>query len=321
MDNKLIILSENNDFSTNDIMRWCKAKGCDVHRINYDDRSLHIHLSENSVNVLTSFDAFSIESGSICWFRRADFPPIYINAEKNPVEQEKKVFGFVEKRQTYNALKYWIINNCTYSSEFFNDTFNKIDVLIKAKKSGIKVANWIVTDNRDYAASFAQQYESVASKPFTTFFLQAENATYKNLTERFTFAEIQSFSPNFIPRIFQQYIEKKYELRSFYFHGTFFTYAILSQNNPNTVVDFRNYDNDTPNRCIPFNLSPEYSAKLVSLMKKLKLDTGSCDILVDKNDECYFLEVNPVGQFGYGSYECNSNIEEFIADYLIKMTQ
>jgi hypothetical protein len=302
-------------------MKWCKIKDCDVRRINYDDRNLQIHISENGVNVSTSFDSFSIASDSVCWFRRADFPPVYIHSEKNPVEQEKKVFGFVEKRQTYIALKYWIVNNCKYSSCFFNDTFNKIDVLLKAKETGIKVADWIVTDNKDYAYSFAKHYEYVASKPFTTFFLQGKDATYKNLTERFTCSELQSFPQHFVPRIFQQYIEKKYELRSFYFHGTFFTYAILSQNNPKTAIDFRNYDDDAPNRCIPFNLPPEYSLKLELLMKKLRLDTGSFDILVDKNDAYYFLEVNPVGQFGYGSYECNSNIEEFIADYLIKMTK
>jgi glutathione synthase/RimK-type ligase-like ATP-grasp enzyme len=140
---------------------------------------------------------------------------------------------------------------------------------------------------------------------------------YKNLTERFTYSELQSFPQYFIPRIFQQYIEKKYELRSFYFHGTFFTYAILSQNNPKTTIDFRNYDDDTPNRCIPFNLPTKYSSKLVLLMEKLRLDTGSFDILVDKNDNYYFLEVNPVGQFGYGSYECNFNIEEFIVNHLM----
>jgi glutathione synthase/RimK-type ligase-like ATP-grasp enzyme len=244
---------------------------------------------------------------------------VYLGSEKNPLEQEKNVFSFVEKRQTYNALKYWIINNCIHSSAFFNDVFNKIDVLIKAKEVGIKVADWIVTDNREPVVSFAKQYKSVACKPFSSFMFYEENAVYKNFTENFFHSEIQLFPQNFVPRIFQQYIEKKYELRSFYFHGIFFTYAILTQNNPKTAIDLRNYDNDNPNRCIPFNLPAEYSTKLISLMKKLRLDTGSFDIIVDKNDDYYFLEVNPVGQFGFGSYACNRNIEEFIANKLIKM--
>jgi ATP-GRASP peptide maturase of grasp-with-spasm system len=319
MNKKIIILSENNDLSTNDIMRWCKIKGYDARRINYDDRNLQIHISESCINICTSFDSFSIEPNSACWFRRADLPAIYLSSEKNPVEQEKQVFSFSERKQTYNALKYWIINHCHYSCEFFHDTFNKIDVLLKAQKSGIKTPQWIVTDHREYAISFAKQYQFIASKPFTGFALHSGQDVYTNLTERFTPDELQSFSPRFVSRIFQQYIEKKYELRSFYFHEKFFTYAILSQNNPKTAIDFRNYDNDTPNRSIPFELPEEYKMKLTSLMKQLKLDTGSFDILVDRNDDYYFLEVNPVGQFGYGSYECNLNIEEYIANHLISL--
>jgi hypothetical protein len=57
---KNIILSENNDLSTNDVMKWCKIKGHDVHRINYDDRNFHFDISVNSVRVSTSFDFFTI---------------------------------------------------------------------------------------------------------------------------------------------------------------------------------------------------------------------------------------------------------------------
>jgi hypothetical protein len=185
MNKKIIILSENSDLSTNDVMKQCKIKGYDVRRVNYDDRNLQIYISEICVNVSTSFDSFSIEPDDICWFRRADFPPIYIHLEKNPVEQEKKIFDFAEKRQTYYSIRHWISNNCKCSSEFFNDTFNKIDVLLKAKKSGIKIANWIVTDNKDYAISFAKHYEFVACKPFTTFFLHTEKAIYKGCTTKF----------------------------------------------------------------------------------------------------------------------------------------
>ena len=129
MSREIIILSENNDTSTTDVMMWCKIKGHTIRRINYDDRNLNIQISENCVNVSTSFESFLIEPDSVCWFRRADFPFVYIsNSVRSPLEQEKNKFCFVEKRQTYYSLKHWIINNCKYSSGFFNDNFNKIDV-------------------------------------------------------------------------------------------------------------------------------------------------------------------------------------------------
>ncbi|MDR2126635.1 MAG: hypothetical protein LBP63_07385 [Prevotellaceae bacterium] len=316
---QIVVFSEENDISTIDVMKYCKIAGCDFNRINSDDKALKIYISKEDVKITTTFDTFHIDKNSICWFRRAEIPSVYIKYQnKNSLQDSIDIFNFIEHKQTFNALKLWVKHNCKYSSDLLVDKFNKVDVLLKASEIGIQVPEWIVTDEKEFALKFAKKYEFVACKPFCLFFFQDKNATYKNLTEKLQFADIEAFQDCFIPRFFQQYIDKKYELRSFYFHGKFFTYAILSQHNANTMIDFRNYDNDKPNRCIPFVLRNDYCAKLNLLMQKLNLDTGSCDIMVDKNDNYYFLEINPVGQFGYGSFICNENIEKFIANYLMQ---
>lgn len=315
---QIVIFSEENDVSTADVIRWCKIAGCDVRRINSDDKKLKIYIADNRVNITTSFDTFDIGKNSMVWFRRAEISPVYIKHQSSNLLQDKiEIFNFIEHKQSFNALKSWIRQNCKYSSDLSVDKFNKVDVLLKANELGIKVPDWIVTEDRNFALDFAKKFDFVACKPFTSFFFHDKNRIYKNLTEKLQYSDIQSYPSYFISRFFQHYIEKKYELRSFYFHGKFFTYAILSQNNGKTAIDFRNYDNETPNRCVPFNLNYDYSKKLELLMRQLGLDTGSCDILVDKNDNYYFLEVNPVGQFGYGSFQCNENIEKFISNHLI----
>lgn len=321
MENKRIIFfSEDKDISTVDVMQWCKIKGYDVCRINSDDKNLSIYISENDVEVTTSYDTFAINKNSTCWFRRAEMPLVFVKYKtKNLFQDNIDVFNFVEHKLTYNALKLWVKQHCKYSSDVLIEKFNKVDVLLKAQAIGINVPDWIVTSQKQHALSFAEKYDFIACKPFSSFHFYKNNEIYKNLTEKLNYTDIQSFSLNFIPRFFQQYIEKKYELRSFYFHGTFYTYAIFSQNNAKTAIDFRNYDNDSPNRCIPFYLSKNYCNKLKLLMQQLNLDTGSFDILVDKNYYYFFLEVSPVGQFGYGSFMCNYNIEEFVANYLINM--
>ena len=55
-------------------------------------------------------------------------------------------------------------------------------------------------------------------------------------------------------------------------------------------------------------------------MKKSNLDTGSIDIVVTKKEEYVFLEVNPVGQFGWVSSNCNYYLEEKVANYLMNNT-
>ena len=57
--------------------------------------------------------------------------------------------------------------------------------------------------------------------------------------------------------------------------------------------------------------------KLNKLYKKLDLNTGSTDFMVDKDGNYVFLEINPVGQFQMTSAPCNFNIEQKIANYLV----
>jgi len=40
--------------------------------------------------------------------------------------------------------------------------------------------------------------------------------------------------------------------------------------------------------------------------------------LFTKENKCYFLEINPVGQFGFVSQNANHNIEQIIAKKLIQ---
>src|SRR5690606_41647080 len=63
------------------------------------------------------------------------------------------------------------------------------------------------------------------------------------------------------------------------------------------------------NRTVAFNLPSDIENKLTKLMNVLSLNFGSIDMIVSKNREYYFLEVNPVGQFGMVSFPCNYNIE------------
>ena len=58
---------------------------------------------------------------------------------------------------------------------------------------------------------------------------------------------------SFAPSLFQSKIEKKYEIRSFYLKGKFYSMAIFSQNDTQTEIDFRRYNDFVPNRTIPYN--------------------------------------------------------------------
>jgi ATP-GRASP peptide maturase of grasp-with-spasm system len=318
--NKIIIFSEDGDFSTSKIMKWIFAQNVEVERINVDDEKLCIiSLNENFIKINTSFGIITLSKKDFYWFRRATYYSFYVlsNLPQEPEAREKRVFELQEKKQMYESMIYWILNNCCYSSNPFFSVVSKINVLYKAVQCKLTVPQWIITTSKKDLLCFLNVHHEIATKTFTPLNYYSECYSFKNLTNRIAHTDDLSTIPDcFLGTFFQKYIAKKYELRAFYFHGKFYTMAILSQNNNQTEVDFRHYSKENPNRRIPFTLPSPYAAKLKKLAGILQLDTGSFDILVDKDDKYYFLEVNPVGQFGMVSIPCNYNIEQHIAQQL-----
>ena len=51
-------------------------------------------------------------------------------------------------------------------------------------------------------------------------------------------------------------------------------------------------------------------------MNLIGLNTGSIDMILTPEGDYYFLEVNPVGQFGMISHPCNFYLEEKVANFL-----
>ena len=90
--------------------------------------------------------------------------------------------------------------------------------------------------------------------------------------------------------------------------------AIFSQNDTQTEVDFRHYNNKTPIGLFHTNYPKPLKQKLKKkLMKLLNLTTGSIDMILTKKKEYVYLEVNPVGQYDMVSVPCNY--------YLIRLLQ
>ena len=69
---------------------------------------------------------------------------------------------------------------------------------------------------------------------------------------------------------FQQLVEKKYEIRTFYLDGDFYSMVIFSQRREDAKLDFRNYDFNDPDRFLPFNLPKDFTMR-PEIGKKLEL--------------------------------------------------
>ncbi len=293
----LIIHSILFDNSTNDVIDWLCYKGGAFIRINSDSSYQFQIDAEITIEGINVYDFKSY------WYRKGTFsglnhfysaiPQIHYSLEENRI----KILQYVESKLCEKK----------HLNRFFNSNPNKLLVLEKAKKSGLKVPDYILT-NKLKNSDKKYIYKPVNEGGH----LELEDYIGNAYTEMYDEKKQQTYGLTF----FQELIEKKYELRIFYLDGKFFTMAIMSQKDKKTKVDFRHYNKEKPNRNVPFQLPFKIEKKLDLLMKDLDLKSGSIDMIVSKNREYYFLEINPVGQFGMVSYPCNYYLEKEIAEYL-----
>lgn len=190
-----------------------------------------------------------------------------------------------------------------------------------AEKSGLLVPETLITNSKDATLEFAQRHKKIIVKPISDAYtkppLEKEGSFQISYTRELKINEIQKLPEIFGYSLFQPLIPKSYEVRSFIYEKNIWSMAIFSQNSDKTAVDFRNYDQQKPNRRVPIKLDRDVGQKVFTLMSELGLTSGSLDFVVDKEENFWFLEVNPQGQIGMVSTPCNYNIEKTIAKSLI----
>ena len=103
--------------------------------------------------------------------------------------------------------------------------------------------------------------------------------------------------------IYQERVEKEYELRINYFGGKIIAVKLDSQKNVNSKLDWRVIP---PEKLTPVivDLPSNITAKCHTLMANLGLVFGCIDIIVTLNGEYCFLEVNEMGQFLWVEEHC-----------------
>ncbi|WP_271769939.1 grasp-with-spasm system ATP-grasp peptide maturase [Aquimarina algiphila] len=196
---------------------------------------------------------------------------------------------------------------------------DKFSMLRLAKELGLDIPDSLITNSKKELLQFFKKQQQIITKPlYETVYFNDKSYIAFFKTNTITEEVIESLPETFFPSLFQGYVEKDIELRAFYIEEKFYTMAIFSQLDPQTKIDFRNYNDEKPNRNVPYLLPEEIEIKIKRLMKELNLNTGSIDLIKTPDKKYVFLEVNPTGQFGFVSKPCNYYLEDVIAEELIR---
>jgi len=317
--------SSESDFSPNIIFRYLlyKCKKDTVTRYNKEDQiESFVCLIQNSESRIKfknfTGEKYNSTESTVQFIRRfsLNFGLEIPTFEIDRIEKfSKEEFLELETHFLETTAK----SKSFYSNGIKDFAIDKLKQLEAAKMVNIDIPITLITNSKVELKEFMAQNNQVIIKPITnhTGFKVDDSICQATGTQIFNKQDFSELPNYFFPSLFQAFVEKTFEVRTFFFKKKLWSMAIFSQKNTKTKVDFRNYDRTKENRRVPFVLPIAMVKKIEEMIDFLSYNSGSIDLIYNEGKGYTFLEINLSGQFGMVSIPCNYNIEKHIAEDII----
>lgn len=299
----ILIFSINQEITTTEVARWLTLMNKKFIRIN-ENEIFDIKIYQKRIYLESKNNSFFLDEVSSVWYRRGGL-------QFNNLRYKNKAIDLYMDETQHWLQDYVmsVLESKKHINKQSTKNVNKLTVLDRARECGLDVPKYFLAENTNDVILNETIIKSITQNVIIENIDKGRNGImYTNVVDEF---ENESFFISF----FQEKIEKDFEIRSFYLNEKIWSFAIFSQKDEQTKIDFRRYNLKNPNRNVRYNLPIEIERKIHILMKSLDLNCGSLDFLKNKN-KYYFLEVNPIGQFSGLSGKCNYSLEREIANYL-----
>jgi glutathione synthase/RimK-type ligase-like ATP-grasp enzyme len=316
----VLCITHSNDFYTVDIViNRLKELGIEALRFNSDDFSYKIKFDYDNFSgsqrfKLTSED-FEITSDKIqaVWYRKLWNVAIPENLD----EEYTRIYN--QEYLTMRNLFFDSLKNVPWMNEMSTDhkiSDNKFEQLNLASESGLQVPKSLFTNNSESVKDF---FYSECDQQMIAKLHGALSRSMSGNTPFFPTTTIEKEdlegldSLIYCPMIFQERVEKQYELRIVYVDGVFFTGKINAENSIKGSTDWR-AANDIRPSWESYDLPLDVCESIKRMMKKMNLFFGAIDMIRHKNGQYIFLEVNPQGEWGMLQKDLGLKIGEAIAE-------
>lgn len=317
----IFVITNDDDHSSNKIIEWLDFFEVDYCRLNQGVDKLFFNsvLIEREGQITNKIvpNFFSQNNElNITFFRRGRIWGGYwikqgFGKYKDRIDDHLKKEAIDLKEFIYNNLNISEINSP------INYRVNKLTALKIAANSGLLIPKTIVTNSKaELINAFPDQ--DLICKPITDNLIIEQGAFKSSHSpKRLGISEIKNLPDSFGYSLFQELIETKWEIRTFVFGDLIKSIAIINSEQNGNISKELFQSSGRFKRIIPVELPKEILDKIKIFMNDISLLTGSIDFLYSKDNNFYFLEVNPVGQFDHVSYFGNFPLERLIAEKLI----
>jgi len=303
----ILIITNKQDFTADFVIDKLNNRNIPYRRFNCEDIS-RTSYSFGSFNEY-EFELHKITTFESIWFRRTKLPDIDISNKSEKLYILNEYQSLLTNLFQVVKTKKWLSNpGDVYRAE------NKLYQLQVAAMLKFKIPDTIVTNNRKDITSFYYKHKkNIVIKPL--FFSRISypgkvNFIYTNKVKEEHITNLKKYE--LTPAIFQEYIEKEYELRVTVVDGEVFSAKVDSQSNLITQIDWRKERLKFEKCTIP----KELKAKCVKLVNDLGLSFGAIDIIKNKDGDYFFLEINPNGQWAWIEFDTGLTISDKIIEFL-----
>ncbi|MFD2602563.1 grasp-with-spasm system ATP-grasp peptide maturase [Flavobacterium suzhouense] len=311
----ILICTDVSEASSDVVCSWLQYNNKKFLRISYENiiTIKTVFIKDDKVDFLFSIDDtdYHLSDFKSYWYRRSrlKFAPFsVVEYIHEGVDLSNRMNAFLEE-EYFKLIEFfqYEINKIAVLNRYEDNNINKLQVLSMARDCGINIPETSILDN---AISPDVNQNEYITKAISDFILYDDKSNYFCTTDYISVDGPFSYS------LIQKEVKKKFEIRSFFMKGKFFSSAIFSQENEKTKLDFRNYDFENPNRVVPFSMPAWLEERLAQLMQRIGLNSGSFDLAYTHDNKYVLFEVNPVGQFEQVSFPCNYSIHKLIAHEL-----
>jgi glutathione synthase/RimK-type ligase-like ATP-grasp enzyme len=303
----ILIITHKEDFTADFVIEKLNKRNIKYFRLNCEDIHTDIYNFENENDF--HFNINGISNFTSVWFRRTKLPEIISNNEAEKLYLLSDYETLFDNIYNLIDTEKWLSN-----PHYIFKAENKLLQLKIAKSIGFIIPQTLITNSHKKLKSFIDKFQNnIIIKPIRQGRIRQKEGFETIFTNKLSLDNIKTINEfDLTPCIFQEYVDKEYEIRVTVIGEKVFSAKINSQISNETKIDWRKEK-------MPFEkyeLPKDISEKCILITKKLQLSFGAIDLIKKLNGEYVFLEINPNGQWAWLETELDLKISDEIINYL-----
>lgn len=286
----ILIITHKEDYTADFVINKLNNANIKYKRFNCED--LLKHDFSLGIDLEFNYSILGENNYKSIWFRRTKSPllPDSLDvAERLYLINE--IEGFFKNMFSSIQANWLSVPSKVYEAE------NKILQLKIAKEIGFIIPQTLITNSKEKLKEFYKECENeMILKPIRQTRIQYKNGAsfiFTNPVPNQFIDELENY--DLTPCIFQKSIHKEYELRITVVGEMVFSAAVNSQEDQETIYDWRK----KKLKFYQIEIPKEIEEKCIALVKALNLQFGAIDMIKTPGGEYIFLEINPNGQWAW----------------------